>query len=66
MKAYEVDIGARIAIRGRTTTPPDSIDVQTNEELTVINLDGAYVSAKNQDNQTVYIHAWTDVELIKD
>jgi hypothetical protein len=66
MKAYEVNRGARIVVCGRTTTPPDSIDVQTNEELTVINLDGAYVSAKNQDNQTVYIHAWTDVELIKE
>jgi len=66
MKAYDVDRGVKIVVCGNIMSPPESIGVQSKEELTVIRLDGMYVSATNKNGETVYIHACTDVELIKE
>jgi len=62
VEAHEVKYGTKVRVTDRSVmTPPDSIDVNTGDVITIFRLDGMYCSGKDKDGNRVYISAWTQV-----
>ena len=64
MKLYEVPNSSKIRVIGDIKTPVDSPDIQENEELKFIKIDGMYSLCKNSKGDYVYLVAWAEVEVL--
>jgi hypothetical protein len=65
MKLYDVPNNSKIKVIGDIKTPVDSPEIQENEELTFIKIDGMYSLCKNKDGEFVHLVAWAEVEIIQ-
>jgi len=64
MKLYEIPRNSIIQVLVTPKIPPASLPVKKDSILTFLHTDGMYSTCKNQDNETVYIAAWTPVKII--
>ena len=65
MKIYKLKPGSIVKITDEgVCTPPSSPQVETNDIVTLIKLDGMYCSVKNVDGIIVFVAAWTEVEIV--
>jgi hypothetical protein len=58
---YKLDRGSRFKLTSMPQTPPDSLEVETDEIYRLVKLDGMYCWCKDGDNQDHYFAAWTEV-----
>ena len=65
MKLYNVPINSKIRVIGDVKTPPASIDINKDDILQFIKIDGMYSLCKNSKGEFVHLVAWAEVELIK-
>jgi len=66
MKAMNVDRNTKVVITdtGQIRIPPSALPLVTGDVITILNHDGMYVNAVNEDGDRVYLAAWTDVTVI--
>ena len=65
MQAYEVTKGTKVKVIDNVVfVPPNALPVYQHEILKIGNLDGMHCRATNEKGDTVYIKAWTEVEII--
>tara|TARA_R110002020_G_scaffold78339_4_gene197070 strand:- start:504 stop:713 length:210 start_codon:yes stop_codon:yes gene_type:complete len=66
MEAYKVRSGTKVIVKDKEVgIPVESIPVYQDEVLTIVRLDGMHCKAINEKGDTVFIKAWTEVELLK-
>ena len=59
---YKLERGSRFKLTAMPQTPPDSLEVETDEIYRLVKLDGMYCWCKDGDNLDHYFAAWTEVE----
>jgi len=65
VEAHEVKYGTKVRVTDRSVmTPPDSIDVNTGDVITIFKPDGMYCNGEDKDGNRVYISAWAEVQEI--
>ena len=65
MQAYEVTEGTKVKVLDNVVfVPPNALPVYQHEILKIGTLDGMHCKATNEKGDTVYIKAWTKVEII--
>lgn len=66
MEAYKISAGTKVIVKDKDIgIPVGSIPVYQDEVLTIGRLDGMHCRATNEKGDTVYIKAWTEVEIVK-
>ena len=63
---YKLERGSRFKLTAMPQTPPDSLEVETDEIYRLVNLDGMYCWCKDSGNNDHYFAAWTEVETQDD
>ena len=64
MKLYDVPRNTRVRVLEDARTPPDSLNVLTDNEVMFNHIDGMYSYCKDKDGNVVHLAAWTEVEII--
>jgi hypothetical protein len=66
MEAYKVKYGTKVRVVDENVhIPVASAAVNSDDVITILNLDGMYCNARDKDGNRIYIAAWTNVEEIE-
>lgn len=63
MKLHSVPWNTKIRVLEEATVPPGASEIHKGDELTFYTIDGMYSLCKKGD-ESVYLAAWTEVEII--
>ena len=66
MKAYEVQPGTKVRIIDKDPkVPPGAKQLDENDEVVILSLDGMHCNASDKEGNRVYMRAWTEVEIVE-
>ena len=65
MKLHNVPKGSKIKVIEDIMTPPMALEIQINEELKFLHIDGMYSLCINNKGEYVHLGACTEVEIIQ-
>lgn len=66
MKLYDVPNNTKIRVIGDIKTPIASKEINENQILSFKRIDGMYSLCKTNNNKTVHLVAWAEVEIMED
>ena len=64
MKLYDVPNNTKIRVIGDIRIPPEAPEINKDEILKFLHIDGMYSLCKNSNGDFVHLVAWAEVEII--